>query len=484
LEFFDCVSPEDVIWSTGKILYPVFGDLSLIFWLVTESTGELRAFHSEGIANFQVGSPNPDPLSTAVAALTKASACSRTLHTDGTLSAAALLKNKTGPKFVVEFPNIDRASPLFTCYESILALVAKAYSAAAEKVEAEIHLRQTRELSSVLKRALEIRQLELETSQQEMRRTRESLDEKKEQLVQLQKLASLGQLTAGVAHEINNPLGYANTNVIVATRYWKKLRAGLHQVLQENPKSLAGLGKGGDLESLLSNMDSALEDSMEGMKRVLGIVRDLKAFAHRRQEEAHEVLIHEVINSTIAIAISPYKHRVSIVKSFCPVETWTCDPQLLSQVVLNLVVNAAQAIHESGEIRIGTKIENARFVIEVSDNGCGIPADKLEEIFEPFYTSKPPGEGTGLGLSTCLELIRNANGEIRCESILGVGTTFRVVLTDKNSAYHAQSLTEAGTMASTVPLMAKVAKLPKRESKVMRPNLVSQGRRVLAGHNS
>ena len=244
-------------------------------------------------------------------------------------------------------------------------------------------------------------------------------------LVQAERLASMGTLAAGVAHEINNPLTYVMANVGFVSERLAKLARSFASDPSVRP-SLA-------LVQQIEELRTALVEAQEGTVRVRRIVRDLKIFA-RGDEEAYGVIdLRHVIESSISMVWNEIRHRARLVKDLSDVPPIEASESRLGQVFLNLLLNAAQAIEAgdaaANEIRVATETDEAgRVVIMVSDTGVGIPPEILGRIFDPFFTTKPVGFGTGLGLFICHGIIKAMNGDISVESQPGKGTTFRVVL--------------------------------------------------------
>jgi signal transduction histidine kinase len=222
------------------------------------------------------------------------------------------------------------------------------------------------------------------------------------------RMASVGMLAAGVAHEINNPLAYITTNLDFA--------------IQKLPR---------DTQSL--EIGDALREAREGARRVQQIVRDLKTFSRGQDDRCEPVDVRRVIEASINMAWNEIRHRARLVKDYGPVPMVEATEGRLGQVFLNLLVNAAQAIPagqaDLHEIRVCTRTApDGRAVIEIRDSGAGIAPEVRGRLFEPFFTTKPPGIGTGLGLTICQRIVTSFGGEITVESEVGRGSTFRVTL--------------------------------------------------------
>lgn len=280
--------------------------------------------------------------------------------------------------------------------------------------------------------------------QEAARSEREAHDKLKlaqSQLVQSEKLAGLGQLVAGVAHEINNPLAFVTNNVVVLQRDMPhlvevlRLYQGSEQGLAAtDPATLARiheLAERMDLEYVLENLADTLARSRDGLKRIQQIVKDLREFS--RQEAIGDVQegvdLNPGIQSTINIVRGRAKHQnVEIELDLSPLPGIACYPAKMNQVVMNLLANAIDACHDGGKVTVRSRAVAGGVELEVSDTGCGINATLLEKIFDPFFTTKPVGKGTGLGLSISHGIVAEHGGTIKVESAAGKGTCFTVRL--------------------------------------------------------
>ncbi len=256
------------------------------------------------------------------------------------------------------------------------------------------------------------------------------------QILQQEKMASVGQLAAGVAHEINNPMGFITSNLSSLQRYQDKLTAYIEHLeswLQREGSSalleqMKELKKKQKISFVLEDINDLIEESADGAVRVRDIVQNLKSFSRVDQTEFSPADINECLESTLAIAMNEIKYKATIEKDFGELPLLPCFPQQLNQVFLNILVNAAQAIEEKGEIKIKTWTEDGQVKITISDNGSGIPEDIREKIFEPFFTTKEVGKGTGLGMSISYDIIKEHHGQIIVNSEAGQGTTFTIEL--------------------------------------------------------
>lgn len=266
------------------------------------------------------------------------------------------------------------------------------------------------------------------------------LSETQSKLLQSEKLASIGQLAAGVAHEINNPIGYVNANLGTLKRYVDDIfqvltaYAALETALPADAPALAALRALKaklELDYMLSDVPSLIKESMEGISRVCKIVQDLKDFSHTDAHHEWKLAnLHQGLDSTLNVAANEIKYKADVVKEYGDIPEIECLPSQLNQVFLNLLVNAAHAIGDGqrGTITVRTGSDGAEVWVEIGDTGCGIPPENLERIFEPFFTTKPVGKGTGLGLSLSYGIVREHGGRIEVKSQPGQGTTFKIAI--------------------------------------------------------
>lgn len=275
---------------------------------------------------------------------------------------------------------------------------------------------------------------ELVRQNMELTDLNQKLSVAQEQLMQSDKLASIGQLAAGVAHEINNPIGYIFSNFGTLETYIRSLLKILdaYENLDKGPdkvaadQALRAIQKEVELDYLKEDIPALMNESREGISRVRKIVQDLKDFS--RTDTALEwqwANLHQGIDSTLNIVSNEIKYKADIIKNYGDIPDVECLPGQINQVVMNLVVNAAHAIEqERGSISISTRKCGESVEIEIRDTGNGIAPENLSRIFDPFFTTKPVGKGTGLGLSLSYGIIQKHKGEISVQSTVGEGTTF------------------------------------------------------------
>ncbi|MFZ6645308.1 ATP-binding protein [Undibacterium sp. TJN25] len=366
------------------------------------------------------------------------------------------------------FPNLGlsglwihfTAAPLYNSKGEIVGAI-ESLEDITERREAESALRQAHDnLENLVKKrtaqlAADIRQREtveheLIRRNTELTELNAQLSKAQEQLLQSEKLASIGQLAAGVAHEINNPVGYIFSNFGTLENYM----ASLFQMLQAYEESeqhisapevtarLKQLRDQIELDFLKEDIPVLMQQSKEGIVRVRKIVQDLKDFSRvDNNQEWQWANLHQGIDSTLNIVNNEIKYKADVIKDYGPIPDIECLPSQINQVIMNLVVNASHAIgNERGTIRIRTTVQDDTVSLEVSDTGCGIPKELVSRIFDPFFTTKPIGKGTGLGLSLSYGIVKKHNGQILVSSEAGKGSVFTIVLpithVDNSSSSH------------------------------------------------
>jgi len=287
--------------------------------------------------------------------------------------------------------------------------------------------------------ALEARNIHLSKMHAELKQAQQ-------QTVQQEKMASIGQLAAGVAHEINNPTGFVSSNLKSLQDYLEDLfglltaYAKLRALLEASPgpdtaadvtEQLAEIKRiesDIDLDFLTTDTADLIRESREGTDRIKKIIIDLKDFAHPGQHERMTADINRNLESVLNIVWNELKYKATVQKDFGELPPVECYPQQLNQVFMNLLVNAGHAMETMGEIHITTRTAGDDVEIAIRDTGCGIPEANLQRIFDPFFTTKPVGKGTGLGLNVAYNIIKKHGGEIEVSSRVGEGTTFTIRL--------------------------------------------------------
>ena len=266
----------------------------------------------------------------------------------------------------------------------------------------------------------------------ELAGTIRELEETQSQLLQSEKMASIGQLAAGVAHEINNPVGFVNSNFAALKRYTEQL-LGLVTAARAGQASEADYAAA-DFDFMKDDIADLVRESQEGLDRVKKIVSNLKDFSHVDEAEWQDADLNAGIDSTLSVAWHELKYKAEVRREYSELPRVPCMPAQINQVILNLLVNAAHAIEERGVVSIRTGHDGQQAWIEISDTGKGMAPETLKRIFEPFYTTKPVGKGTGLGLSLSYDIVKKHGGQIEVSSEPGRGSTFRIVLPLKRAA--------------------------------------------------
>ena len=280
-----------------------------------------------------------------------------------------------------------------------------------------------RRTASILETRVEERTQELVQGNKELKHTLDELEETQNQLIIQEKMASLGNLVSGVAHEITTPLGVLNSNNETINRTVKKTRQ-----LVEDWSAQGDVQQAGKVRDLLQSMSSLAEFNRMAAERMIKIVTSLRTFARLDRAAEDDVDIHEGLESTLTLIHNQLKDRVTVHKDYGDVPLVRCHPSQLNQVYMNLLVNAGQAIEGKGEIHLKTYTSEGSVVVEVTDSGVGIPTGNLDRVFDPGFTTKGVKVGTGLALSIVHRIVDEHNGKIEVESKVGEGATFRLFL--------------------------------------------------------
>lgn len=296
--------------------------------------------------------------------------------------------------------------------------------------------------TAVAQNRLEAAIKELEAEKLEQKRLIARLEEAQNQLLQSEKMAAIGQLAAGVAHEINNPIGFVNSNIATLSRYIEDLMhlVGAYRELEVHlgavPDAVSTLDQVRreiDFEFLSEDIAQLILESRDGLDRVKKIVEDLKDFSRVDAAEWHWADLRECLDSTLNVVWNEVKFKAEVTKLYSDIPEVECIPSQLNQVFMNLIVNAAQAIPERGRIVLRTGHGDGWVWVEIADDGVGIAASNLNRVFEPFFTTKPVGKGTGLGLSVSFNIVKKHGGRLSVKSAEGKGTVFRVTIPIRQS---------------------------------------------------
>jgi len=310
----------------------------------------------------------------------------------------------------------------------LLSAVANHVALAVDRAES---FQTIEELSRGLEDKVRVRTEQLRAANEELQAAYRDLQATQMQLIQREKMASVGQLVAGVAHELNNPIGFVFSNVSTLEDFVKRLRAMLetYRAASLPEAERARVQAQWDelkIDYALKYLDSMIQGIREGAERTRKIVRDLRVFARSQDDVWQAVDLHEDLESSLTLLNHLLKDRITVHRGFGELPSVECIRSQIDQVFLNLLANAAQAIAGEGGITIETRCENGVAVVTISDTGPGISPDVIGRIFDPFFTTKPVGEGTGLGLSISYEIVKKHGGEIRAESPRGGGAVFTV----------------------------------------------------------
>ena len=307
-------------------------------------------------------------------------------------------------------------------------------------VQNALAVERLRDLNRDLERKVEERTAELARAVEELRETQS-------QLVHQEKMASLGQLVAGIAHEINNPLNFIQGNLHFLRSHAEALASAFRELAESAPGlegQLARIRAEKDLDFVLSDLESVLAACEEGVERTTELVRNLRTFSRGDAGEVSELDLHEAIETTLTLLGSRIRF-LEIERDYGEIPPLECLPGQINQVLMNLLANASDAVGDRGQIRIRTRRMNGdRILLRVEDDGCGISPEHLDRIFEPFFTTKEVGRGTGLGLAITYGIVSRHRGAIRVESTPGAGTAFVVELPIRFAG-------ERGTASSSGP---------------------------------
>ncbi len=296
------------------------------------------------------------------------------------------------------------------------------------------HLLEREELMEALRQ----RNRDLDVEKQAQAVLIAKLQDAQTQLLQAEKMAAIGQLAAGVAHEINNPIGFVYSNLGSLEKYLQNVIAAL-VIYDEAETALAGNDKAletirewkkkADIDFLKEDMRALIAESRDGVSRVKKIIEDLKEFSRLDQSDEWQFIdLRRALESTLNMVLSGTEQRIEAHGEYAAVPEVECLPQQINQVFMNILLNAVQAIQDKGTITVRTGTEDGEAWVEIADSGAGIAANDLPRIFEPFFTTRPVGKGVGLGLSVAYTLVKKHRGHIDVKSTPGQGATFRIRL--------------------------------------------------------
>jgi signal transduction histidine kinase len=312
--------------------------------------------------------------------------------------------------------------------QELVAAVANHVALALDRAES---FQTIEELSRGLEDKVRVRTEQLRAANEELEAAYRNLQATQMQLIQREKMASVGQLVAGVAHELNNPIGFVSSNAATLEDFVGRLRtiveayrgAAIADTDRERLERQWAALKG---DHVLRYLDPMIQGIREGAERTRKIVRDLRVFARTTDEVWQAVDLHEELDSSLTLLSHLLKDRVTVHRKYGDLPSVECIRSQIDQVFLNVLANAAQAIGDPGAITIETRREGGAAVVSISDTGPGIPPDVLGRVFDPFFTTKPVGEGTGLGLSISYEIVKKHGGEITATSPPDQGATLAI----------------------------------------------------------
>ncbi len=304
-------------------------------------------------------------------------------------------------------------------------------------------MRVTLDLISRLEAANTSLEVTVQKRTHELEERCQELKMKDAQILQQEKMASVGVLTAGIAHEINNPVGYISSNMEMLQdslrdiiSYTQLLEYGIDTLTKENDaerrvfemNQIKQVQARMQIEKTFSESEKIMKESRQGLKRIKRIIHDLRMFSHSDENKMISTDLNQEIQNTLNIVAHELKSKAKLKTQFEFVPPLNCYPQQLNQVFMNLLINASHAVSEGDEIRIRTQYKDGQIYITIQDTGTGISPENLNKIFDPFFTTKPVGKGTGLGLYISYGIIEKHKGTLSVESTPGEGTIFTIKL--------------------------------------------------------
>jgi signal transduction histidine kinase len=333
------------------------------------------------------------------------------------------------------------ASEADRLHDADLELVSAVANHVALAVDRAESFQTIEELSRGLEEKVRVRTEQLRVANDELQAAYRNLQATQGQLIQREKMASVGQLVAGVAHELNNPIGFVSSNVATLEDFVGRLRRMVEayraaDLGAADAARLQGVWESLKIDYALKYLDPMIQGIREGAERTRKIVRDLRVFARTGDDVWQAIDLHEEVESSLTLLNHLLKDRITVVRRFGNLPAVECIRSQIDQVFLNLLANAAQAITGPGTITIETHRENGRAVVNVTDTGPGIAPEVLGRVFDPFFTTKPVGEGTGLGLSISYEIVKKHGGEVTAANAPGGGATLTVRLPLTREAAH------------------------------------------------
>ena len=359
----------------------------------------------------------------------------QSLHT-GAKNLGEAIENNHYQNIFIEVRGKDELSDLAEAFNHLVERLREEHGQR-ERFEGEL-----KELNALLEDKVEDRTAKLNQKNMELERTNTNLKEAQVQLLQAEKMASVGQLAAGVAHEINNPVGFVSSNISTLNDY-----VATYQMLFAQITSLVNITDEAqrinmiadikqnivdkDLAFINEDIGDLLNDSSEGLYRVAEIVKGLKQFSRVDSDSVQLHNINDCVRTTLAMVNNQLKYVCTVETNLGSVPAVTMNIGKISQVVTNLLINAGQAVESTGvhgRVTISTVVVNNFVELKVEDTGCGIPKDNLDKLFNPFFTTKPEGQGTGLGLSISFGIAQEHGGRLSVSSVENEGSVFTLAL--------------------------------------------------------
>jgi signal transduction histidine kinase len=333
-----------------------------------------------------------------------------------------------------------------------LSDVALAFNSLVDKIEASTletakYQHELELFNQNLEQKVMQRTTELSSKNTQLQKANIDLKQAQQQLVQAEKLASMGQLAAGLAHEVNNPVSFVSSNLGTMHKYmdlYQQVLSSINKISDTEESSvkkqleteLQGFMQEQDMHFVSEDMQALLSDMEEGLQRVTDIVQNMSVFSRVNSEETQMFNINRCIESTFKMVKKQLKEKAEITLELNEVPDVEMNVGKINQVLTNLLINASQSIQSYGKIKVCSKLKDNQITVFVSDTGCGIEKSALDKIFDPFYTTKKEGEGTGLGLAISYDIVQEHGGKLSAASAVGKGTVFTLNLPLKTTVIH------------------------------------------------
>lgn len=370
----------------------------------------------------------------------------KTLRT-GAKHIAGSLKSGQFQNIKVSVSGRDELAEVATAFNTLVD------NLAVEHEQREAYQRDLEELNQTLEQKVASRTAQLARKNTELQDTNRELKTAQQQLLQAEKMASVGQLAAGVAHEINNPIGFVTSNLASLQEYveiYQHIGSACAELLnckdtatrETLAVNLSAFLEQNDLAFVTEDINDLLSESSEGLLRVKDIVQGLKQFSRADSDDLEQTDLNECVKTTLNMVSNELKYHCDITSEFGQIPQVYLNIGKINQVLTNLLINAGQAIDENGKIKIKTGLKDGYAFVSITDNGCGIEPEHIKQLFDPFFTTKAEGEGTGLGLAISYGIMQDHGGDILVSSKPGTGTCFVLRLPIQRDAQDTQSGTK------------------------------------------